>query len=93
MEYKRNGDDAIPLGMGSVYKDAIPLPMDSGKPIPLGTKEDMDMVNTYAVIQQDEAKEEEGQIKDRVWWEKSNKWNAISKQIYVLIKQNPIVWA
>ena len=66
VEYKRNGDDAIPLGMGSVYKDAIPLPMDSGKPIPLGTKEDMDMVNTYAVIQQDEAKEEEGQIKDRV---------------------------
>ena len=59
VEYKREGDNAIPLGMGSVYKDAIALPMDSGKPIALGTKEDMEMINTYSLIQKDETKEGE----------------------------------
>ena len=66
VEYKRNGEEAIALGQGSVYKDAIPLPMDSGKPIALGTKEDMDMINTYSVIDKDESKQDdEGQIKER----------------------------
>lgn len=45
--------------MGSVYKDPIPLPMDSGKPIALGSKEDMDMINGYNIIYQDECKENE----------------------------------
>lgn len=42
--------------MGSVYKDAIALPMDSGKPIALGSKEDMDMIKSHDNIKQDEAK-------------------------------------
>ena len=63
MEYKREGQEAIPLGMGSVYPNAIPLGMDSGKPIPMGSKEDMEMLQQYDVIPQpliqDEAKQDE----------------------------------
>ena len=36
--------------MASVYPNAIPLGMDSGKPIAMGSKEDMDMLNQYDVI-------------------------------------------
>ena len=53
--------------MGSVYKDAIALPMDSGKPIALGTKEDMEMINTYSLIQKDETKEGEQITEKKAW--------------------------
>ena len=36
--------------MASVYPNAIPMPMDSGKPIPMGSKEDMDMLNQYDIV-------------------------------------------
>ena len=60
--------------MGSVYKDAIALPMDSGKPIALGTKEDMEMINTYSLIQKDETKEGE-QITEKKAWGRESKNN------------------
>ena len=49
--------------MGSVYPNAIPMPMDSGKPIPMGSKEDMEMLNQYDIVNnpviQDDHKEDD----------------------------------
>ena len=50
VEYKREGDQAIPLGMANVYPNAIAMGMDSGKPIAMGTKSDMEMINQYDIV-------------------------------------------
>ena len=46
--------------MASVYPNPIALGMDAGKPIAMGSKEDMDMINTYSMIEvQDDHKDNE----------------------------------
>ena len=53
--------------MGHVYPNAIPMPMDSGKPIPMGSKEDMEMVGTYNIIDGPIIQEENHKTDDEEW--------------------------
>jgi len=39
--------------MANVYPNAIAMGMDSGKPIAMGTKADMDMINQYDIVDKD----------------------------------------
>ena len=39
--------------MAHAYPNAIAMGMDSGKPIAMGTKSDMEMINQYDIVDKD----------------------------------------
>ena len=53
VEYKREGDNAIPLKMAEKYSEAIPLEMSKGETIVLKSKEESQNESTQEMNRQE----------------------------------------